>query len=126
MKTEIIKMLKFPRKIIRGSVPLETCEHAGNFSSSAPDCRICETRLECEWLYHNDESVALAEKPLDALVEAFGLAVLYVDACVTRAGHNARVCHCEACDWLRRAQRLLETAERVSLRSGQSTDGCHT
>lgn len=52
MKTEIIKMLELPRKIVRGNVPLETCEHAGNFSSSAPECRICETRLECEWLYH--------------------------------------------------------------------------
>jgi hypothetical protein len=29
MKTEIIKMLELPRKIVRGNVPLETCEHAG-------------------------------------------------------------------------------------------------
>jgi len=111
MKSEIIDMLEFPRQIVRGNVPLETCGHAGNFSSSAPECQICETRLECEWLYHNDESVALAEKPLDAVIEALGMAVLYVDACVTRASHHPRTCHCEACDWLRRARRLHETAE---------------
>ena len=59
------------------------------------------------------ESAALTEKPLDAVVDALNLAVLYVDACVTRAGHGVQVCHCEACDWLRRARRLHETAVRV-------------
>ncbi len=113
MKTEIIDTLEFPRQIIRGHVPIETCEHAGNFSSSDTRCLVCETRLECEWLYYNDESAALTEKPLDVVVDALDSAVLYVDACVTRAVHNARMCHCEACDWLRQARRLHETAERV-------------
>jgi hypothetical protein len=113
MKTDIIDMLGFPRQIIRGEIPLETCEHAGNFSPSDHTCLVCETRLECEWLYGNDESAALAEKPLDAVVDALGSAVLYVDACVSRAGHNRLVCHCQACDWLRRAQRLHEDAERL-------------
>ncbi len=113
MKTEIIVMLEFPRRMIQGNIPLETCEHAGNFSPSDPGCLVCETRLECEWLYTNDESVALTEKPLDVVVDALRLAVLYVDACVTRASHNVRACHCEACDWLKRARRLQTTAERM-------------
>jgi len=108
-------MLEFPRQIIRDHVPLETCEHAGNFASSDTGCLVRESRLECEWLYYNynDESAALTETPLDVVADALGSAVLNVDACVTRAGHNARACHCDACDWLRRARRLHETAERV-------------
>jgi hypothetical protein len=113
MKTEVIAMLEFPRQIMRGHIPLEACEHAGNFSSRDTGCLVCETRPECEWLYSNDESVALTEKPLDVIVDAFGSALLYVDACVTRAGHDGRVCHCQACDWLRRARRLHESAERA-------------
>ncbi len=113
MKTKIIAMLAFPRQIIRGHVPLETYEHAENFSSSDTECLECETRLEWEWLYCNDESAALTEKPLDVVADALASAVLYVDACLTRAGHNARRCHCQACDWLRRARRLHETADRV-------------
>ena len=70
MKTEVIEMLQFPRQLIRGHVPLETCEHAGNFSPGDAGCHVCETRLECEWLYYNDESAALTEKPLDVVVEA--------------------------------------------------------
>lgn len=112
MKNEIIDMLEFPRQIIRGQIPLETCAHAGNFSSGDSGCLVCETRMECEWLYHSDESTALAQKPLDAVVDALSLAVLYVDACVTRAGHG-RGCHCEACDWLKQARRLHETVVRV-------------
>ena len=113
MKTEIIAMLTFPRKMIGGHIPLETCEHAGNFSESDAGCLVCETRLECEWLYSNDESAALTEKPLAVVADALASAVLYVDACVARAGHNARTCHCQACDWLRRARQLHETAEHV-------------
>jgi hypothetical protein len=114
MKTEVIDMLEFPRRIIRDQVPLEKCSHAGNFMSSDLECVVCETRTECEWLYHNDESVSLTEKPLEAVVDALGSAVLYVDACVTRAGHRMQICHCEACDWLRRARRLHETVVRGS------------
>ena len=88
MKTKIIAMLAFPRQIIRGHVPLETYEHAENFSSSDTECLECETRLECEWLYCNDELAALTEKPLDVVADALASAVLYVDACLTRAGHN--------------------------------------
>lgn len=113
MKNEIIDMLEFPRRIIRDQIPLEKCGHAGNFLSSDPDCVVCETRLECEWLHHSDESVALTEKPLGAVVDTLGSAVLYVDACVTRAGHRVQVCRCEACDWLRRARRLHESAVRA-------------
>ncbi len=50
MKTEIIAMLAFPRKMIGDHIPLETCEHAGNFSSGDTRCLECEPRLECEWL----------------------------------------------------------------------------
>ena len=42
MKTEIIVMLEFPRRMIQGNIPLETCEHAGNFSSSDPACLVCD------------------------------------------------------------------------------------
>ncbi len=113
MKSEIIVMLEFPRRMIQGNIPLETCEHAGNFASRDPGCLVCETRLECEWLCTNDESAALGEKPLDAVVDALATAVLYVDACVTRASHDMQICRCEACDWLRRAQQLQTTAESV-------------
>jgi len=111
MKTEIIKMLEFPTKIAQGYIPFETCEHAGNFSPGDKGCLVCDAQLECKWLYHNDESTAPGDKPLDVIVGALGSALLYVDACVARVGHDAQTCRCDACDWLRRAQRLHDDAE---------------
>lgn len=110
MKSEIIEALAFPREMIRGNVPFETCEHAGNFASRDPQCGVCESRLECEWLYHNDEFSGLTEKPLEALIEALQSAILYVDACVSRAGHKPATCHCNACGWLNQARDLHESA----------------
>ena len=112
MKNEIIELMAFPRDLIRGNVPFETCEHSGNYAVHDSECRVCESRLECEWLYHNDELSGLGEKPLDALLEALQSALLYVDACVSRAGHDPGRCRCGACEWLNRAQALHERAEQ--------------
>lgn len=96
--------MAFPRDMIRGNVPMETCGHAGNFAIHDSDCRVCESRLECEWLYHNDELASLEQKPLESLLDALQTAILYVDACVTRAGHDPKRCGCRACGWLGRAE----------------------
>jgi hypothetical protein len=116
MKNEIIETLTFPREMIRGNVPLETCEHSGNFASHDPNCRVCESRIECEWLYHHDEYSGLTEKPLEALVDALQSAILYIDACISRAGHNPTTCHCNACQWLNHAQTLHQTTTTTSPR----------
>ena len=107
MKTAIISMFELPRKLHRGHLDLEDCEHAGNFSSEAVDCAVCDCRVECEWLYHNDEFTALVEKPVGDLLLALDAAVLYVDACVARADHDLEACRCDACTWLERARVLL-------------------
>lgn len=106
MKSEIIQMMAFPRDIIRGSVPFETCGHSGHYASHDSECRICESRIECEWLYHNDELSGLTEKTLDDLLDALQSALFYVDACVARAGHTPAKCHCKACSWLKEAETL--------------------
>ena len=110
MKNEIIEMMAFPRDLIRGNVPFETCGHAGHYARRDPECRVCESRLECEWLYHNDEFAALEQKSLESLLEALQSALLYVDACVYRAGHDPKHCSCNACTWLTRAQAVYDTA----------------
>lgn len=65
MKTEILKMLEFPRRLARGNLELEHCRHAGNYAVGDPQCVICQSQLECEWLYHSDEFSALQERELD-------------------------------------------------------------
>jgi hypothetical protein len=40
------------------------------------------------------------------LIESLEFAEAYVDAIITRGGHDRRACHCESCKWLRRIRRL--------------------
>ena len=111
MRAVVLGLLDLPRRFMRGEVAIETCAHAGFFAARDPRCQVCETRMECEWLAGNDEFAALSEKPLDALVDAFESAVLYVDASIAHAGHDRRTCVCELCRWLRQAQPVLAQCE---------------
>lgn len=109
MKSDVIDLLEFPRRLLQDSVLIEDCPHAGNFAPADPACRVCETRAECEWLHHNDACAALGSKPIDAAIDALGVAMLYVDARVTHARHRRRGCKCEVCAWLRKARAAHES-----------------
>jgi hypothetical protein len=58
-------------------------------------------------LYDNDEFAALQQRPIEALVEALEFAMGYVDALTRQWQHDSRHCRCDACTWLRDAQRLF-------------------
>lgn len=107
MKAELIELLQVPRSLIGSQVATETCERDGFLLPGDPVCAVCETRVECEWLFCNDELAALDAKPRDDLVRALDEALLYVDACVTRNGHDRRTCTCELCEWIERARTVI-------------------
>lgn len=106
-KDQILSSLDFPRRLVRGNIDQENCAHAGNFAPGDPVCEDCISRLECGWLYHNDEFSSLGEKPEAELVDALGFALDYVEAFSYRAGHRpGRHCPCELCTWLNGARAL--------------------
>jgi hypothetical protein len=111
MKQEILEMLEFPRGLARGNLPLEECRHDGNFAPHDPRCRECLARLECEWLFHNDEFSSLQHQPLEALVEALKVASGYVESRAVLSRHNPQTCKCSACAWTRNADRILRTLD---------------
>lgn len=108
MKTTVIRMLDYPRSLLRRNVELHDCPHAGQFADTDARCRLCEFTMECHWLCQNDEFVALGEKSIDKIVEALSFALGYVDAETTKWGHRHQNCRCEACTWLRNAHRLYD------------------
>ena len=105
----ILGTLQFPWWLVRGNLGLEECEHAGNYAVTDLKCLDCDDTVECQWLYHNDESSALTEKPIEELADALEFAVDYVDAYITWAEHDRRACACDACTWLRRAWRIRDS-----------------
>ncbi|MFZ0256939.1 MAG: hypothetical protein WAN46_15140 [Gammaproteobacteria bacterium] len=114
MKEEIIKALGFPRAVICGAISIEECPHAGNFSPQDVECKNCRCGAECEWLFSNDELVALEEKSLDELEGALEFAVGYVDARIMRLGHQTTNCHCHACTWLKTGMALVDQVAAMS------------
>jgi hypothetical protein len=115
VRERIIKMLDFPRMLVRSDIDFENCTHAGNFAPGDPVCADCASRLECSWLYHNDDFSGLSQKGLPHLVKALQFALDYVDASSFRAGHRPkRNCSCELCAWLSSARELYDEAVRLA------------
>ncbi len=107
MKEQILELLDFPRMFVRSNIDLENCTHAGNFAPGDPVCADCASRLECSWLYHNDDFSGLKEKRMPHLVKALEFALGYVEASSYRAGHRPKKrCHCQVCVWLNKARGL--------------------
>ena len=107
MKSRIIRALRYPRALMRGNIALDQCTHSGHYNESDQECGDCYYGLECEWLFGNDESVAVEEKSLPALIEALEYCHGYVDAHTTEWGHDSKSCPCEACAWLRDTEELM-------------------
>ena len=108
MKREIIKALAYPVSLARGGIDLHDCDHCGHYDETGSDCSQCVQAPECEWLRGHDEFASLEEKSLEELESALQFALGLVAAQITHWGHAPRVCRCEACAWLRQAQRLFE------------------
>ena len=113
MRERIIKLLDFPRMLVRSDIDLERCSHAGNFAPGDPVCADCASRMECSWLYHNDDFSGLKQRRLAYLVQALEFALIYVEALSFRAAHRPkRSCPCDLCVWLNSARKLREEVGR--------------
>lgn len=108
LRAQTLAALDYPRRLMQGSIELDQCTHAGHYARRDLACRTCQHGLECEWLSGHDELVDLGHKPLEALADALEVCFSFVDARVTLDGHDSARCRCEACSWLRDAERLLD------------------
>ncbi len=107
LKQRIMQALKDSRALVRDQIEYFNCNHSGQYADEDAACQLCEYGFECQWLYQNDEFVALERRSKAALLENLEFAVVYVDATVERWGHDRRTCRCETCCWLRDSRRLI-------------------
>lgn len=93
--------------LVREHIDHENCTHAGHFAPGDPVCIDCASRLDCSWLYYNDEFSALENKAVTEVVDALEFAIDYVEALAYRIGHRPTGrCPCEVCVWLKKARAL--------------------
>lgn len=106
-KALLIELLDYPRKRIVQSMELRFCPHAGFFNVSDEQCLTCHQGMECVWMNHNDELVAVEEKSMKDIKQQLLIAMDFIDSSLTPHHLSRRNCECENCVWLRRAQKVL-------------------
>ncbi|MBE7215020.1 hypothetical protein MK852_07555 [Shewanella benthica] len=106
-KAQLIELLEFPRKRILQSMELNSCPHAGFFNTSDEQCLNCHQGMECTWMNHNDELVAVEEKSVKEIKQQLLIAVDFIDSNLTPHHLSRRNCECDNCSWLRKTQKLL-------------------
>lgn len=107
MRRQIIEALTYPRMLMISRMDLEDCPMHRYFSADQQVCQTCNQGAECNWLNSNEEFSVLIEQPIEALFEAFVFSIDYVDAHISRDGHNFKHCTCETCTWAKDASYLV-------------------
>ena len=115
MRESIIKALSYPRELVRGEFELDDCPHSGLYAEEDARCIDCPQRPECEWLYSNEEFVALEQKPMAEILEALEFALEYVAAQIAYWQHDSQQCGCTSCSWLKDAARLFDEVRTAAL-----------
>lgn len=114
MRKDIHNVLRFSQDFLSKVIDLNNCPHGGCYNKRDHRCIECVQSLECEWLRYDVSSLKLTKKPLPFLIQHLELAICHVDSKLAMQGHDLPVCHCEACDWLRKAENLfLQAAEYI-------------
>ncbi len=103
MNETIIEILSYPRALMHQYIELEDCAHAGHYAAKEKECQRCDYEFECQWLFGNDECVALEQKSSEAVACSFESAIAYVEGMSILNGHDTHRCTCDNCTWTRDA-----------------------
>ncbi|GLS82401.1 hypothetical protein [Paraferrimonas haliotis] len=117
MKSELIKLLDFPRQKMTASMELHQCAHNGFFDETDIRCRTCYQGGECTWVNHNDKLVALEDKTLSDLTAQIVLAMDFIDATLEPEHEYQLKCQCDNCSWLTQANNALRALDQSEANS---------
>ena len=104
MRTRLLQLLEFPRKLVHGELELEDCLHSGFYDMSDRQCIDCPQGPECHWLCRNDEHASLQNHSTNELIRALDFALCYVHADIIKWDHKPETCDCIVCNWHREAR----------------------
>ncbi|BDY03327.1 MULTISPECIES: hypothetical protein [Ferrimonas] len=104
---ELVELLNYPRNKMRDNMDVRFCPHAVFYNPVDERCIYCHQGMECKWLNHNDELVAVERKSMKEFRRELTLACDYVEAQLTPAHLSRRACSCDNCKWLERVRVVL-------------------
>lgn len=111
MRRQMIEALSYPRMLVRQIIDGRDCPHDSLFEATSDRCRQCDINSECHWVNCLDEFADFADKPAHTLNASLRYGIKLVETLHSELQHDETLCTCEACTWVRDAQRLVEEFE---------------
>ena len=111
MRRQLIEALTYPRLLILRLISDRECDHDSLFDATSERCHQCDMNSECHWATCLNDFQELSEKPEHTLNASLRYGVRLVEQYHSELRHDETTCTCEACTWIRSAQRLIEEFE---------------
>ena len=111
MRRQLIEALTYPRLLILKLLDDRECVHDSVFEATSERCHQCDMNSECHWATCLNDFQELSEKPAHTLNASLRYGVRLVEQYHSELRHDETTCTCEACTWIRDAQRLIEEFE---------------
>jgi hypothetical protein len=111
MRQQMIEALTYPRLLILKFIDEKECPHNSLFDATSERCGRCGLNRECHWVSCLDDFSDFEGKPTYTINASLRYGIRLVEAFHSELHHDETVCTCEACSWIREAQRLTEEFE---------------
>ena len=111
MRRQMIEALSYPRLLVKRIIDGRDCPHESLFEATSERCRQCDINSECHWVTCLDEFSNFADKPDHTINASLRYGVKLVESLHSELRHDETTCTCEACSWIRDAQRMIEEFE---------------
>ena len=115
MKQTLVNTLEYPKVLLKEYLQMDSCPHSYFYNRHDANCQMCFAKPECEWLYKHDTTGELHDKSNRQLLNDLEFALLSIQGHIARWEHNSHYCECEACEWLKNAQRLYDLNKPVPI-----------
>lgn len=111
MRRQLIEALTYPRLLLLRIIEEQDCPHDSLFEATSDRCHQCDLNRECHWATCLNDFADLKDKPMHTLNASLRYGVKLVESLNSELRHDESMCTCEACSWVRDAQRLIEEFE---------------
>lgn len=111
MRRELIEALTYPRLLVLKIIDEQDCPHDSLFEATCERCHQCDMNKECHWVSCLNDFSDFSGRPAYTINASLRYGIKLVESLHVELHHDETLCTCEACSWVRDAQRLTEEFE---------------
>ncbi|MEJ2604771.1 MAG: hypothetical protein P8172_16070 [Gammaproteobacteria bacterium] len=112
MRQQLLAALDFPRSRVLTLIEEHGCSGA-QFGAYDEQCGRCNINRQCHWLTLLNEDTGFADRAAYTVNASLRYGVQLIGDMSREASHDPAYCSCEACEWLRGAERLIAEFEET-------------